>query len=62
MIPEIGVMVQQKVKKKKTCFNAHYNYIQLKITYISQYCVCEHEQLFELFNVIWKPYGITCDH
>ena len=33
MIPEIGIMIQRKVRKKKmTCFNAHFQYSQSKIT------------------------------
>ena len=32
-MPEIGEMIQQEVRKKeKTCFNAHFQYCQSKIT------------------------------
>ena len=49
-MPEIGVMIQQKFRKKENpFFNAHFQYRQLKIKglkYTSQYCVCELEESF----------------
>ena len=38
-------------KEKKTSFNAHFQYSQSKINrtkiiYTSQYCVCEHDEVF----------------
>ena len=33
ILPEIGVMIQHKSQKEnKTCFNAHFQYSQSKIT------------------------------
>ena len=50
VIPEIGVMIPQKVRKKKSLFlmlsfSAVKNH-GAKVTYTSQYSVCEHEEVF----------------
>ena len=49
IIPEFGVMIQQKVRKKKSQCSFSVQPVTnhgTKITYTSQYCVCEHREVF----------------
>ena len=48
-------MIQQKIRKKKALFSSSFSVQSgknhwAKITYTSQYSVCEHEEVFQLKN------------
>ena len=56
-------MVQQKSeRKKKNCFNAHFQCSQLKITVRINTVSVNMKKLFQIFKVIGKPYGIRYGH
>ena len=56
-------MVQQKSeRKKKNCFNAHFQCSQLKITVRINTVSVNMKKLFQIFKVIGKSYGIRYGH